>query len=631
MHSDNFPVFDSATWKLAVKAIILAYQDFIVVTILLFVSLSLLLLRPRLRHFIISTHLLGTIFIMIVGFINSVIQPIYNMPVSISVLQFSGVFHSGSTSTLFSYLPLSDLIMGSAIFSVAPLVVCLSALAVRKINPCSQGSILFCLVVTALYVLPSALVTSTTMVMHRAENGAIHLARSFYEKLPHISSVVGNAAFDPYESEFNTEQVLHDSARAPGTGSYSGAQGGSLSPIKNIVIFVLESVGAQYLDIYNGVPGTTPRLGSLLKQSILFSGGYAHVPSTPHSMFSILTSVQPGVHAYTLPVKNPRIALPTVTMKLKQRGYRTGIFLSSDSRYGKQDEFLHDRGVDTVQDARSRSCTGSLVSLDLFHKNSDRCTAGSLTEWIERAPKELFFALMWTDQTHFPYNTYTQRGGDEDHKARYLLGIREADAIIGEFVEFLEKHNLFRSTLIIVVGDHGEGFGQHGVRGHGTEIYDEFVRIPFLLINPVLFDGKVSRKSAGLIDIAPTILGLLGEKSPGSWQGLDLLSKASRKYNFSFVPWGNFKISYRAGDKRYIYDLAKDRVQAFDLEADPFEMQDIADTLTPIEIEEVKLRAEVFKRKQDQFLSQYDTGSVPPRLGEGRERPMCARLPRCRR
>jgi len=244
-------------------------------------------------------------------------------------------------------------------------------------------------------------------------------------------------------------------------------------------------------------------------------------------MFSILTSVQPAVDPHILPPSNPRIALPTLTMNLKQKGYRTGIFLSADSRYGRQDAFLDDRGIDKVQDARTRSCTRSVDGVYRFSSvTSDRCTAAAMIEWIARAQNEPFFALMWTDQTHYPYrNSSTAEltmeadyvaGADDKEKSRYLDGIREADAIIGEFVEFLKQRDLFRSTLIIVVGDHGEGFSQHGIRGHGTELYDEFMRIPFLLINPVRFDGKLSHKNAGLIDVAPTILGLLGESSPNS-------------------------------------------------------------------------------------------------------------------
>ena len=148
------------------------------------------------------------------------------------------------------------------------------------------------------------------------------------------------------------------------------------------------------------------------------------------------------------------------------------------------------------------------------------------------------------------------------------------------------------------------------VFGHGTEVYDEFVRIPFLLINPVLFGGKISPRTAGLIDLAPTILGLLGERSPSSWQGADLLGSRSRRYNYSFVTWNNFKISLRTQERSYIYDVANNRVQIFDRRADALEMQDIGDTVAPEEIEKIKLEIGDWKEKQDQYLNQHNSDSL---------------------
>jgi arylsulfatase A-like enzyme len=529
-----------------------------------------------------------------------------------SLLEYSGALDFGSINTLVGYLSVGDLVFVSAIFGLGLLVVYFSALIIRKFNSYSPRVYGFFFVAAALYVPFSVAVAPMRTTQQRTENAAVYLTRSIFEPLPQIHSDLGNFVFDPYESELNTDQVLRD----PGVSPAAGFSKGGLSPIRNVAVFVLESVGAQYLDIYGGVPDTTPHLRSLLKQSLLFTNAYAEVPSTPRSMFSILTSVYPEVAYKTLPEKNPRIALPTLTMRLKQKGYRTGIFLSADARFEKQDAFLQDRGIDRVEDYRSRDCTDELRHDEGFAPHlgtatTDRCTAASMAKWIEQSPEQPFFALMWTDQTHFPYNnrwtTAAVSLSDQKWKRGYLLGIREADAIIQDFVDFLDRRNLLRSTLIVVVADHGEGFGQHGAYGHGTEIYDEFVRIPFLLINPVLFDGKVSHRSAGLIDLAPTILGLLGERSPNSWQGLDLLGSRSRKYNYSFVTWGNYKISLRTHERRYIYDVVKNRVQVFDTKVDPLEMQDISDTVAPEEIEKIKLGIGVWKKKQDQYLNQHNS------------------------
>jgi arylsulfatase A-like enzyme len=596
-------------WKLPARAIVLSYEDFIALAILSFASLLLCYLCPRLTRCIAFAHCILIIFIATVGFINSIVVPLYWTPVSMSLLEYSGALDFGSINTLVGYLSDGDLVIVSIIFGLGLPTVYFSALIIRKIKSYSPRIVGFFFVATAVYVPFCAAVAPmrTTPTQQRTENAAVYLIQSIFERLPHIRSDLGNLVFDPYESELNTDQVLRDPRTSPG----------GHSPIRNVAIFVLESVGAQYLDIYGGVPGTTPHLRSLLKHSLLFSNGYAPVPKTPASMFSILTSVYPAVEYNTFPEKNPRIALPTLTMSLKQKGYRTGIFLSADARYGKVDEFLQDRGIDKVEDYRGRYCADPLLLKNSLQAGTtDRCTAASMEKWIEQSPEQPFFALMWTNETHYPYSTRLERyvyGSIspisaellQETKARYPLAIREADAIIQDFVDFLDRRNLLRSTLIVVVGDHGEGFGQHGVYVHGTEIYDEFVRIPFLLINPVLFDGKISHRNAALIDLAPTILGLLGERSPSSWQGLDLLGSRSRRYNYSFVTWGNFKISLRTPERSYIYDVAKNRVQVFDRRVDPLEMQDIGDTVAPEEIEKIKLQIGVWKNKQDQYLNQH--------------------------
>jgi arylsulfatase A-like enzyme len=600
-------------WKLPAVAIVLSYEDFIAVATLSFASLLLCFLSPHLRRFIASTHCILIIFIASAGFINSIVQPLYRTPVSMSLLDYSGALDFGSINTLVGYLSDGDLVIASTIFGLGLAAGYFSALIIRKINSYSPTIKGFFFVATALYVPFCAVVVPT---QQRTENAAVYLARSVFEPLRQIRSDAGNLAFDPYESELNTDQVLRDPGASPAAWFSAGVKKENVSPVRNVAIFVLESVGAQYLDIYGGALRTTPHLRSLLKQSLLFSSGYAHVPKTPASMFSILTSIYPEVAYNTSPEKNPRIALPTLTMRLKQKGYRTGIFLSADARYGKVNEFLQDRGIDKVEDDRSRNCADPLLSIGSPEAGTtDRCTAASMEKWIEQSPVQPFFALIWTNETHYPYSTRLEDvpGGImtadllQRIKARYLLGIREADAIIQDFVDFLDRRNLLRSTLIVVVGDHGEGFGQHGTYAHGTEIYDEFVRIPFLLINPVLFDGKVSDRNAGLIDLAPTILGLLGERSPSSWQGLDLLGSRSRRYNYSFVTWANFKISLRTHERRYIYDVAKDRVQVFDTRVDPLEMQDIGDTVAPEEIEKIKLEIGAWKNKQDQYLNQHNS------------------------
>src|SRR5262249_36768869 len=121
---------------------------------------------------------------------------------------------------------------------------------------------------------------------------------------------------------------------------------------------------------------------------------------------------------------------------------------------------------------------------------------------------------------------------------------------------------------------------------------------------------KVSDRTAGLIDLAPTILNLLGERPPSFWQGLDLLGSRSRRHNYSIVMWRNFKIGRRTGKRHYIYDVIKNRLQVFDMDVDPLEKDDISDTVAPEEIDKTKLEIGVWKKEQDRFLNQRQSDFI---------------------
>lgn len=85
---------------------------------------------------------------------------------------------------------------------------------------------------------------------------------------------------------------------------------------------------------------------------------------------------------------------------------------------------------------------------------------------------------------------------------------------------------MLRNALVIVMSDHGEEFFEHGKLGHGRTLYEEVLNVPFLMVWPgQLQAGSTYDELAGLVDVIPTILGLLGIKSPNGIQGLNLAAQ----------------------------------------------------------------------------------------------------------
>ena len=145
-------------------------------------------------------------------------------------------------------------------------------------------------------------------------------------------------------------------------------------------------------------------------------------------------------------------------------------------------------------------------------------------------------------------------------------------------VQGLRARRLDQKTAWIILGDHGEAFGQHdGNYGHTFRLYDENVRVPFLIAAPGLIAHQIrSRQVVSLIDTAPTLLDLAGLPAPESYQGGSMLDGASRMALF-FADYSVGLVGLRDGPRKFIYALDSGRSKLFDLEKDPEEMTDLSD------------------------------------------------------
>jgi arylsulfatase A-like enzyme len=94
-------------------------------------------------------------------------------------------------------------------------------------------------------------------------------------------------------------------------------------------------------------------------------------------------------------------------------------------------------------------------------------------------------------------------------RERYDRLVEAADRMVGRVVDAIAKRGLADSTIVIVVGDHGEGFGDKGVRQHATNFYEEGLRVPWVMVGPGLTPKRIDA-DASLLDLAPTVLALLG-------------------------------------------------------------------------------------------------------------------------
>ena len=406
----------------------------------------------------------------------------------------------------------------------------------------------------------------------RLENPIVSFARSMViagrsPGLLTMKTSVGSEDFEPPRPS-----SLSDPASARPAGG-----------IRNVVMVVLESVPAQYLESFGGPYPVMPELARQRGHAAIFSNIYAHCPETSHSLVSLLTSIYPQISYESLTMEQPGAALPSLSSELKRHGYRTAFFNAADLRYQHSDLFLSHREFDEIEDYRTLPCDAptlwaSTKGWPFLDGKDDACAADAAIGWIDRVPDQPFLAVIWTMMTHFPY---FPTGREEDFGVakdfgRYLNALRHDDSVVGNLLRALDQRRLDRSTLVVVVGDHGEAFGQHDQWVHASQLYEENVHVPLVLMNPELFHGEQLPVVGGLIDVAPTVLETLGFTAPPGWQGRSLWTTRRSGRVYFFASRSDHLFGLREGDTKVIYDAEDGHFEIYDLSTDPRETVNLA-------------------------------------------------------
>ena len=358
--------------------------------------------------------------------------------------------------------------------------------------------------------------------------------------------------------------------------------------IRNVLVIVLESVGA------NSVPGTgpaeaaewMPNLARYADNNLRFRNIYAHVAYSTKSLYALLTARYP-TFTYKLETHEfGRASMPTLSSVLGKEGYRTAFFMSGDLDFQAAGDFVARHGFDQRTDMSSLRCDGkryigSTSEWTNLDSVDDGCTADAVSRWIDREDKKPFFGVFWTGNTHWPYFSETPpppgRYSEDGHRNRYIGALRASDAAIGKILDHLARARRLDDTLVVVLGDHGEAFREHGFPVHGNSIFEEEVHIPLIMINPAL-SGMSIDTLGGIIDIAPTIYEILGFQPPPGWEGRSLFDSDRPSKVFMFSINQDMVIGYREGIRKYIYQTTRDRALVYDLKSDPGETVNLADS-----------------------------------------------------
>ncbi|HSS78760.1 MAG TPA: sulfatase-like hydrolase/transferase [Thermoanaerobaculia bacterium] len=290
-----------------------------------------------------------------------------------------------------------------------------------------------------------------------------------------------------------------------------------------VVLISIDTLRADHVPAYGYKGVETPALDALRREGVLFERAYSTTPLTLPSHSTLLTGVLPAVHGvrdnvgYKLDAAKIKSgALPFLPEILKKAGYATG---GAVSAYVLQGKSGISTGFDFYEDGiEFRSGTG----LGGLQRPGGE-TLKLSQSWLESVKDKPFFFFFHIYEPHTPYappEPYASR-----YSSKYDGEIATADHIVGTLVDDLKRLGVYDRALVVLLSDHGEGLGDHGEDEHGVLLYNEAIHVPLMVKLPKAQQaGGTTGRPVQLLDVAPTVLGLLGLEVPKPMPGVSLLA-----------------------------------------------------------------------------------------------------------
>ena len=308
----------------------------------------------------------------------------------------------------------------------------------------------------------------------------------------------------------------------------------------NIVLITLDTTRADRMGFLGSERGLTPNLDALAGQAVVFSHAYAQVPLTTPSHAAILSGTYPQFNHVNYMGDPLDKSLPFLPDILHHHGYHTAAFVGALVLDPRKLAPGFERGFDVYDADYHRRRPGEDNYHSIERRGED--VVSRALSWLSKRPQGPFFLWVHLYDPHDPYNApepYQTRY----HSEPYDGEIAYTDASIGKLLAALKARGLFDSTLMALMADHGEAFGEHGEQHHGIFLYDETIHVPLLIRTPRQHSERKVVHQVGLVDVAPTILQAAQLPVPAAMQGESLLRLMKPDQSPSAGEDSNFRLS----------------------------------------------------------------------------------------
>ncbi|MCP4641500.1 MAG: sulfatase-like hydrolase/transferase [bacterium] len=377
----------------------------------------------------------------------------------------------------------------------------------------------------------------------------------------------------------------------------------------NVLIITIDTLRADHLGCYGYGPPTSPTIDALAADGALFTKAFAQRGLTWPSLASIMTSTYPITHGVrTNGVRFPG-EIATVATALKEEGYACVALMANAVQ---QDWY----GFDEVQYVKDQDlCLATWNRIDALHEEPFLLWVHYIAPHIPYEPADEYLDRFDPDYAgtydgeRDTLNGITKDQTDlTDEDLAHIVALYDGeiawiDDQVRDTLKILDHYGIKDNTLIVFTSDHGEDLYQHNrYFDHLASVYDSVLHVPLFFHLPDRMPALRCETMIETIDIAPTILDIVGVDAPGSFQGTSLIPLIDGRtldldLGPAFAEWQDQIVTVRTEARRYVhnplehhprwligdteprYPIAKEEL--YDLKSDPAEARNLIDTNPP--------------------------------------------------
>jgi arylsulfatase A-like enzyme len=351
----------------------------------------------------------------------------------------------------------------------------------------------------------------------------------------------------------------------------------------NVLFITIDTIRADHLGMYGYARNTSPNLDRLAAAGTVFEHGWAHAPSTRYSIPAILTGRLPLDVYYDTSVQGWPGLLPKATT-LAEVAAGAGLTTGAITNYWYFDRVRRmDQGFAEYDNENASLHAGVKGhGPEQTKGSSSRQQTDKAIKFVERHADKRWFLWVHYYDPHYAYEAHPETPFGSSRIDLYDSEIAYTDLHIGRLLDDLRARGLYDKTVVVVTGDHGEGFGEHGIELHGYHLYAPQTKVPMIVRVP----GIAPRRSTlpvGHVDLLPTLANLVGAPPTDEMMGRSLLGAMLGEDNdrvvFQQLSYeGNHEM--RAGVSRnchVIYNVSPDTSwEVYRIDRDPLETTDLA-------------------------------------------------------